>query len=395
MKFNYHFIAILLSALSLQGCNTQNIKRVEYKQDIVYKYPAISLYNKYPSPELEKECVEFDKESVLHHCNGEQLDFPSIRQALEGSNLFQKVNLGDSNTDYSVSITALGFNLEDASELANAAISGASLLLIPLQTSRDIKSEFQVRWRGHPIKQYAYDLPLVNSVSLLNTDSVEEQNEEYLNALISYFLRDTQNDNVFSGEFLAEALGASDYNNDLILPERVNDYFLEGRYIFPDPYLGAQIRYQHGVISSFVDVYVYPIKNIEWSNVEKVLESEATIVKKEIELMQKQNALSHVVFSDNEWLDIKTESVSKKGVRFSTTWLDSDERDFISLSYLFIIKDKIIKFRITKQDADVKFDIDPFVQTTLSTIELPDESLFMATVRQNYRKKSFNIDESH
>ena len=264
-------------------------------------------------------------------------------------------------------------------------------MLLPVQLSYDIKSEFAVHWRGIEIKQYAYDMPVTRTISILS-GSPEEQDEMFADALVSHFLKDSQSDNIFSGEFLAGAIQASDYVNDLVVPKRIGDYFLAGKNVFPDPMLGVSIRYNHGVLSEYVDVFVYPVRNVDWENVANILEPEAEIVRKDIELMQKQEAYKDVVFNDSEWFDVESDKGILKGLHFSSTLVDKNDIGYISLIYLSLIKDKVIKFRATRQDPTVKFDIYPFVKEALNKIDPPDESMFMASLRQNARKNTISSE---
>lgn len=390
LSYRNLFLAIL--SMSVYGCvKNETIKPAEFENEINFKYPPIAVYGKHPSTELENDCREFDKKSLLHHCTVNFFDITSIKSALEDTNLFQQVRWADRDLDYSLSITTATYDLEDAGDLTSAALAGASLMLLPVQLSYDIISEFAVRWRGIEIKQYAYDMPVTRTLSLLS-GSPEEQDKLFAEALVSHFLNDSQNDNIFSGEYLAGSIQASDYVNDLVVPKRIGDYFLAGKNVFPDPMLGVSIRYNHGVLSEYVDIFIYPVRSVDWENVANILEPEAVIVRKDIELMQKQEAYKDVVFNESEWFDVESDKEILKGLHFSSTLVDKNDIGYISLTYLSLIKDKIIKFRATRQDPTVKYDIYPFVKEALNKIDPPDESMFMASVRQNARKNTISSE---
>ena len=67
--------------------------------------------------------------------SGGAFDITSIKTALEDTNLFQQVRWADRNLDYSLSIATARYDLEDAGDLTSAALAGASLMILPIQTS--------------------------------------------------------------------------------------------------------------------------------------------------------------------------------------------------------------------------------------------------------------------
>ncbi len=281
MKWIFKHTLLVASLLTLGACvPKENLKPVEFVRNTEQPYPALSIYSKLPSAELASECKEYDGRSLIHHCLLDQYDITEIMTALSDTRLFQKVDLANQNNDYSLSISSATYNLEDAGELTSAVAAGASLFVIPMTTTRDVKLELDLAWRGISIKQYRYELPLTMHYSLLHLDGGEKANKQFADAVVSRFLHDGQSEKVFSGEYLADALQASDYVNDLLMPDRVGDYFFENKYIYPDPFLGATSRYVHGVISRYIDVYTYPIKGVEWNDTNALLDAEGGSNKK-------------------------------------------------------------------------------------------------------------------
>ena len=389
--FRYRNLFLAIVLMSAYGCvKNETVKPVEFDNSTIYKLPPIAVYMKRPSPELDEDCKEYNKKSIWYECRMNFFDIAKIKTALQYTDMFQQVAWADKRIDYSLSIATAAYQSDDAEDLTSAALAGASLFILPIQTTLDIKSEFVLYWRDFELKRYAYDMKLSLSMSIFDTNSVDKQEVSFADALVSHFLRDSQNDNIFSGEFLASKIQASDYVNDLVVPDRVGDYFHSGTNILPDPLLGAQVRYNHGVVSEYIDIFIFPIRSVEWSGVESILEQEAVIVRKDLELMKIKQTYNDVTFSDNEWLNVESDKGPLKGLHFSATLLDKNDIGYISLTYLFILKDKFIKFRATRQDPSVKFDITPFVKVAVNEIHPPDESVFMATIRQNARKNSIS-----
>ena len=78
---SYRNLLLAVLSISIYGCvKNETIEPAEFDNEINHKYPPIALYSKHPSTELENDCREFDKKSLLHHCTVNFFDITSIKK---------------------------------------------------------------------------------------------------------------------------------------------------------------------------------------------------------------------------------------------------------------------------------------------------------------------------
>ena len=153
------FFIMVLTLLS--GC-ISTPQMAKYNSNINHKYPPISVFYAEPSQQLKDECVVFSQ-SILQNCLEDQSSRQTYVVALREAQLFEKVFHANDDNPFQVDIAVVDLHAEDASDIAKGALSGASLMLIPLQQSHDVKLEVKVYFYDRIIKQYIYRLPYVTN----------------------------------------------------------------------------------------------------------------------------------------------------------------------------------------------------------------------------------------
>lgn len=385
-------VICLALSVAVYGCaSSPSIEKLATNQDVEIKYPPVSVFWMAPSDDMRSECVKYDESSMLKHCTLNNFNNSAVGDALRDSNLFESVRLADKNNDYAVVINTLTLVSEDGGDFANALVSGVSLFVVPMVLDMSVKSEVTLFWRGVPIKQYSYDFPLAVTNSLFNQESIDEK---FAESLVSRFLEDAQNDDIFSGQFLSSALQASNYQSNLGLPGRIDNYVYENTFVYRDPFLGVNIRYQHQTdLYVYNDVFVYPIRATDWSDETKILQSEAMNVRKEIELLEKEKLIKVLQFNDNTSVEIPDGTNKRTGLMFSCSWTNENGQMIVSYIYLFMSKDKFIKVRGSMPDEFEDYNLDDFVKQVVTSIQVPDEDVFMAKIRQQQRQAMFQVEQ--
>lgn len=375
-------------ALLLSACATQPATSPASTRQPLPDFPPLSLFYKHPSEDLNSECEKFRAQSVLHHCNDNQFDLRSLQKALSESAKFQQVALASDDSEYQALVSIAVLDQESGSELGNAALSGATLMMLPMVMEKTIRAEVVITWHEVAIKKYDYSIPFRFSSSLftLNNDY-----DTSLTALVAeQLLADLEQENVFSGAFLMSALEASDYENDLTVPEAVADYLLDDRYIFNNPFHGAALTFQHREFAfDRAEVFVYPIRNTDWQDRAAISASEAQNLRNELDLMQRQGQIKKLNLGAVVPLHWTVGGDSYNGVFYDGLLTDLENKQGHTATYIFTKGDKFVRVRavfpMEEGSAAVK-NPDDFVKALLGDLQPPQESLFMAKLRQRRRQ---------
>ena len=380
-----NIITLLISLVLVVSCSSNNkFVNAEYATDVITKYPVASIFSNAPTAELKRACHEFNEQSALNHCNINTINVDYYWQSFEKMKLFNKVLLADQTSVYKIAIATTSMDSETAGELSQAAFSGATLLLVPITLGKEVHSEVSIYWKDIKLKQYNYQLPHIAKVSLFN--KINEADELFANSLTSHIIADVQNDKLFSPQYLVNFLNSSDYEKEAVIPDKISDFSLVNKSIFNEPLLGLMSTYLSSKYhNDKIDLFIYPIRSVELSDYEKILKQESDNIKKEIEIVTKEQKWSDLVFSEEKVLEVKSKNGVIKGLYFQGSYKrDLDEEAFTS-TYLFMLKDKFIKLRATFPESYLT----QHVKKILPNLQVPDESLFMAKLRQRSRKNSF------
>lgn len=371
-------IVILVAMLSfLSGCkSTDKTVTANYDSNIRDKYPAISIFHGVPSDDLNDECKSFDNESSLNHCYINEIDTPLFQEHFNESMLFENVLFADENTEYSIAIATTNLDKETTSKRAMTALSNASLLLTPIKNTHDINIEVSIFWQSIKIKQYKYKLPHIKELSLFN--SQQEADQIFVKNVVSHVISDIQKDNVLTISFLSAFLKSSNYEKDLITPDKISGFELVGQFLYNNPLLGTVITYINPEFySDKIDLYIYPIRRVKLDNQAALLARESENIKMEFNTIANQLEWTNVNFSTIKPLEVNDNGYSIKGVYFEGDYQEKlGEKAFTSV-YLFKLKDKFVKFRASFPE---RF-ITKHIKEIIPQITVPNESIFMKNLR--------------
>lgn len=387
MLQKYGATTLLLALTLLAGCvNTPKAPIAKYDKTPEQLYPGISLFYKSPSNELKNKCSEFDQKSVFHHCTINRFENTSFIQEFKNTSLFHNVSYQADDIDYKFYITTAYYNHEGADEISQAALAGATLLLVPVKISAEVTTEIAVTWKGQLLKTYTYALPFSNSASLFSP--LGKGNEEFAKTLTSHFLKDAQKDQLFSTEFIAKELKASNYEKDLIYPQEIADFKFYSISHFFNPLDGVQLHYT-GKVFSFdrATIFIYPIRSSEWENASKQLQQEVKNFLKDVEISVMDGTHKSADFGKPTKI-----RGDHPGYKVAGTITNQENETLVSSAYFFVQKDKVIKIVSHILASENLPNIDEFANAAVGNIDIPGESLFMAKLRQHYRKSEFDTN---
>ncbi len=377
---------IIFLLCTLVGCATTNqLTLAEYEVNAERMLPPVSVFLRRPSEVFRQKCEAFDNESFLNHCGLNRLDLGKFVTELKHPGVFKDVLYANKDVGYRILVTTGSYNSEGGKDLGSAAIAGATLMLAPIVMSANIKVDAALYWYDYELKRFQYDLPIEMRASLLSMD--QDTDRDVAKSVASHILRDVQAGELFSAAFLAKTLKSSDYSSELLVPDRVADYFREGLQVYNHPFNGAMVRYiEDTAPADYIDVFVYPIRSAHWSDEENILAKEIENVKKDIELFNKENNMESYQLVNNEFVAFQAADKSINSLMFEGNYEDSLSNQYVTQTYLMIIKDKFLKVRHTALKGGVsRKNIEKFISQLLKGTAVPEESLFMAKLRKRWR----------
>ncbi len=380
------FIGFIIVVLSLAACSSTNQMIIaEYEANPDIKIPPISVFRNSPSDVFYDECKDFDAKSLLHHCELNRLDLLKFSKQLKATSAFDDVLFADKDVGYRLLVTSGSYNFEGGEELGSAVVSGATLMMLPVVVSANIKLDVALYWYEYELRNFNYDIPLELRMSLFSME--QDTDVDIAKSVASHVVRDLQEEGLFSAEYLASKLDSSNYSDDLLLPDTAYDYSRQEKFIFNHPFRGAAVRYIADTPGDeYIDVFVYPIRSTRWDDPADVLEKEASNVKQDIKLNATENELKNAWFGENQLKSLPANEGTVQSMMFESGFEDTLTNEFESQTYLMVFEDKFVKVRHTalKGGRTIKV-IDKFVTELLNNIKVPEESLFMAKVRKRWR----------
>jgi hypothetical protein len=386
---------VAMAALMAAGCASTKVTPINQLVTAPNeKLPAVSVFYKSPTKKLKDECATYDAASPLSHCRFNLLKKDDFEEKLRESKYFEQVHSHVKDIDYNILLTFANFNHEDSGELSNAFVSGATLMMVPLKTASRVKAEIVVLWREFPLKMYEYDVPMEIRHSILNPDAAADGIAALQTGLVARFLKDVERDQVFTGAFVNRRLQATDYEQELGYPKQIGDFQFQGQYIYPHPLAGIQLRFRHKLFDfDYIDAFVYPIRQVDWSNIRSALATEDENFRKEVDLGLREGMMKSIVLDKSEALSWESGHQIFNGIKISGKVLGNDEETYRTFMYLFTREDKFIKFRATFVQTENEPNIDDAVRQSLSQFVVPRESLFMAKLRQSQRETAIQQEK--
>jgi hypothetical protein len=373
-------------ALLLAGCATTNqVTVAQYKEPAGKKLPPVTVFYQQPSESFRRECEEYDRDSLLKHCQLNRLDLGKFASELSDTGAFEEVLYANQEVPYQIRVTTAYYNTEGGDDLASAAFSGATMMIAPMIISADIKVDASLYWYEFKLKEFRYDLPIEYRSSLLSMN--QDTASDIARSIASHILRDIQAEDIFSAQYLTTALNSSDYQKDLSLPDQAGDYFLQETRTYDNPLYGAYALYGKDTQETdYMEVFIYPVRAGHWSDNKGTIETEIQNIKKDAELFNKENALEILTQSETEFVAFPQPAATITAGEFESDVLDSLSNEYVTRNYLMIMEDKFFRVRHTAlKGAASSADVQATVAQLVQDSTVPKESLFMARLRKQWR----------
>lgn len=307
---------------------------------------TLSVFSTFPSEALENVCRETNV-NVQPTCIEDALSPDAFIGALQANVPFNALLPFEDNADYSLLIANLGQTFKN----------------LPEQTQL---AEFTLQWRGIEI----------DSFTVVQEHTQNAAPQDVAAKMVDAWHNNVITNNVFTSPFLYHALNASDYENNLVVPERVGKFTRLDTQLYPDPFRGSITRYIHPAFEeALVDVTIYPILAALDSDTDTLLNAALNedwtragdvATAKNLQLSQTAPASPYVV------------SETLKGWRLGLKAESELEPTIFATTYVFQLSDKYIKIATTFP-ADFS---DPIIDELVAQIAVPDESPLMIEIRK-------------
>lgn len=370
--------------LLLTACATSNPYNDGSDTPEVADLPPISIFYAELGDDLGEECQEFQESSLMNYCRENSFNLNELTEALGASGRFPAVVAGHPDIDYQILVSSAEFQNDDAKSMANAIVSGASLMLVPMTVQTTLKTEFVLMWRGDVIERFSHEMPIDRSASLLTHPKRHEQITA--KALSDSLIQSIDENDSMSAAYLFEALDASDYQLDTTLPDQVADFRLTDRHLYRDPFMGTLLNFNHTQFAfDRIDVFIYPIRATHWDNAQELIQLEMANNRAEIEYFEQEGHIDNVELNEPE-LRHWTAGGTTTSVGFMDGYYLSPQQERLYTStYVFIKEDKFVKVRASFPKNPEETTVvapDHFVQALIPSISVPTESTYMARLRK-------------
>jgi hypothetical protein len=236
---------------------------------------------------------------------------------------------------------------------------------------QELRLEVSAQWRGITLNDVQLSIVLDNSIT-----NTTEHLATASNQLLSQWIEIAGNKRLFSAEYLYQFLGASDYANELRVPNKIGDFNLSRQHLFNDPMKGMLTRYIHKNFALAVfDVYVYPLKTSH--SVEIQSQNELLLEQQDIRAISKALGKDALTMSDIYELESIAGIQDIRVFAFEAK-LQTDSDPLFATQYVYIKNDKVVKFSI---NAPARITNNLIVEA-INAIAVPSESSLMKQVRQ-------------
>lgn len=184
----------------------------------------------------------------------------------------------------------------------------------------------------------------------------------------------------------------SNYEQDLIYPKEAFPFVLVDKTIFDEPMAGVMLRYvDENHPTDYISVYVYPIADVVWDDLDGTLEEEMKSVMAEVDYMVQMGKYASRDAQTEEKFSFTHAGREYIGRKAKFSFTHSDTNRYDSYAYLFISEDKFIKFRTSFDASETQnWSGDKIVTTLLPKIQVPKESDYMKALREEHRQQMAN-----
>jgi hypothetical protein len=231
--------------------------------------------------------------------------------------------------------------------------------------------EISAQWRGITLDDIQLTVVLDKNIG-----DTKQRMAKASKKLFSQWIKSASDKQLFSAEYLYQFLGASDYKNELKVPNQIGDFSLSRQHLFNDPMKGMLSRYIHNDFELAVfDVYVYPLKTNDTA--ESQSQNELKLEQQDIRAISQALGKDALVMSDIYELKNITGLRDTQVFAFEAQ-LKTDSDPLYATQYLYVKSDKVVKFSINTP-ARITNNL---IADAINAIIVPAESSLMKQVRQ-------------
>lgn len=365
-------IIALLTGSVVSGCaTTSDGVGAKNNNELTSSVPSLpvkglALYSTYPSESMASACT-----MTSSTCVEDMISPDAFLAAMkESPDAASMLSSEQNQSDYELLIANLGH--EHSPSLWQSVRNIVPGLSAPAVPSTQF-AEFTVVWRGIELSSTVVEQTFTSEVS----------DQTMARELISQWWLETRSEELFSSQFLYSVLKASNYRDELHLPQRIDAFNQVTTELYPDPLEGAISRYVHpDYQEAMLDINVFPIRRPLSDTTSTILFDELHRDHIQAEAVAKQRSLT--LSQEHPISSFSAGDNKQEGLRMSLM-AESATTDTIYASiYVFRQKDKIIKITTTLPS---RFS-DALVSEAMHQIQVPEESLLMATLRKQSDPKS-------
>ncbi len=333
-----------------------------YPEESVEVSAAIGVFSTYLSDSASAKCNTLTDNS----CVEDAIEAKSFFNALLASGVFPNAIAVSEQTDYQLLIANQAASLSEPNWW-DKSIHALTDSTHDLANEVQHFTEITVQWRGLEI-----DSQLIETHLGMNDDHREQA---VATQVIAQWKASALKRGLFSAPFLFKALKASDYLNEMQVPETIAAFTRFDTQLFNDPFQGAITRYTHNEYEdALLDITVSPLT----TSLEDAVETALINV-----LRQEQSDAAFVAQARNLTLiidqPIAAYSVNGEYGFSLAVHAESDASEpLYSTIYVFQQQDKVIKLSTTFPPRVAN----PLVEQALPTIKVPGESPLMAALRE-------------
>jgi hypothetical protein len=338
----------------LTACASQEITPLIPNVQVTQKFNGVAVFRLKPDADLERDCAAGSQET---DCQVNTIGIDDLALGLRRT--FDVVEIGGVEQDFGIAI--------GTSTAADPSFLSVTSLLL---------------WRGQQLDELKYQLPYTKLMSKRNADEASP----IARSITSHIMQDVIRQAMLTPEHVHQRLYASDYANALIAPNEIESFTKYSVHKFVDPLLGAAVRYRHlSPESGHIDVFVYPVRAIEWQDVPTVLTQESKSVRRDLTRLKDQGVHQLVRLNDDEMLHWSGVFGSIDLLRFEGEIANADFQPYDTSTYLYLDQDKLVKIRsTTPRNAPISVDSAQFVRSLMATLQVPPESQYMRQARQRW-----------
>ncbi|KMT66152.1 hypothetical protein [Catenovulum maritimum] len=175
---------------------------------------------------------------------------------------------------------------------------------------------------------------------------------------------------------------------ELSYPEQTTELVLADVNHSDNPLLGSKLTYQSRYFDHDIfNVFIYPIRQTQISDVAQILNVEMRYVFKDIDKLIAAKQFQKRDLEQVSHIQLKNETQAFTGIRGVSKINVEDELYMHAYVYLFSQQDKVIRISTNMKFADQLPAPDEYVLGILAELVVPEESAYMKKFRAEYRNK--------